>query len=108
MIVKLHEGLVTVLVPAGGGAGDVPPEGVLPAQLRVVGLDLGPVSRVAGAHKLILAAPLVIGLAVFSAHHTWKMHFANEDNRNVHFFFLWTDLDIHSVHPRGRLRGSRS
>ena len=61
-----------VLVPAAGGAGDVPPEGVLPAQLRVVGLDLGPVSRVAGAHKLILAAPLVIGLAVFPTHHTWK------------------------------------
>ena len=53
-----------------GGAGDVPPEGVLPAQLRVVGLDLGPFSGVAGAHKLILAAPLVIGLAVFAAHHT--------------------------------------
>ena len=61
---------------------------MLPAQLRVVGLDLGPVSRVAGAHKLILATPLVIGLAVFSAHHTWKMHFANEDNRKVHYFFL--------------------
>ena len=45
---------------------------MLPAQLRVVGLDLGPVSRVAGAHKLILAAPLVIGLAVFPTHHTWK------------------------------------
>ena len=55
-----------------GGAGDVPPEGVLPAQLRVVGLDLGPVSRVAGAHKLILAAPLVIRLAVLPAHNTWK------------------------------------
>ena len=57
---------------SAGGAGDVPPEGVLPAQLRVVGLDLGPVSSVAGAHKLILAAPLVIGLAVLPAHHTWK------------------------------------
>ena len=43
---------------------------MLPAQLRVVGLDLGPVSRVAGAHKLILATPLVIGLAVLPAHHT--------------------------------------
>ena len=66
------EGSMTVLVPAAGGAGDVPPEGVLPAQLRVVGLDLGPVSRVAGAHKLILAAPLVIGLAVLPTHNTWK------------------------------------
>ena len=66
------EGSMTVLVPAAGGAGDVPPEGVLPAQLRVVGLDLGPVSGVAGAHKLILATPLVIGLAVLPAHHTWK------------------------------------
>ena len=43
---------------------------MLPAQLRVVGLDLGPVSGVAGAHKLILAAPLVIGLAMLPAHHT--------------------------------------
>ena len=68
---------MTVLVPAAGGAGDVPPEGVLPAQLLVVGLDLGPISGVAGAHKLILATPLVIGLAVFSAHHTWKIHFVN-------------------------------
>ena len=81
---------------------------MLPAQLRVVGLDLGPVSRVAGAHKLILATPLVIGLAVFSAHHTWKIHFVNGDDRNDHLLFVRTDLDIHSVHPRGRLRGSHS